>query len=41
MGTPQGGSISVLLSNAYLHYALDLWLLIDMYPECQRTIDHA
>lgn len=25
VGTPQGGSISVLLSNLYLHYALDLW----------------
>jgi group II intron reverse transcriptase/maturase len=25
VGTPQGGSISVLLSNIYLHYALDLW----------------
>jgi RNA-directed DNA polymerase len=24
-GTPQGGSISVMLSNVYLHYALDLW----------------
>jgi RNA-directed DNA polymerase len=24
-GTPQGGSISVLLSNGYLHYVLDLW----------------
>ena len=24
-GTPQGGSISVLLSNLYLHYVLDLW----------------
>src|SRR5215831_12733709 len=24
-GTPQGGSLSVLLSNLYLHYALDLW----------------
>ena len=23
-GTPQGGSISVLLSNVYLHYVLDL-----------------
>ena len=23
-GTPQGGSISVLLSNVYLHYTLDL-----------------
>ncbi|MBZ9632861.1 group II intron reverse transcriptase/maturase [Clostridium sp. FP1] len=25
IGTPQGGSISVLLSNIYLHYVLDLW----------------
>src|SRR5665648_311575 len=25
VGTPQGGSISVLLSNVYLHYVLDLW----------------
>jgi group II intron reverse transcriptase/maturase len=24
-GTPQGGSIGVLLSNVYLHYVLDLW----------------
>ena len=25
-GVPQGGPISVLLSNMYLHYSLDLWL---------------
>ena len=25
-GTPQGGIVSPVLANAYLHYALDLWL---------------
>jgi len=25
-GAPQGGPISVLISNIYLHYALDLWI---------------
>src|SRR5690606_327969 len=25
IGTPQGGSISVILSNIYLHFVLDLW----------------
>jgi retron-type reverse transcriptase len=24
-GTPQGGTVSPVLANAYLHYALDLW----------------
>jgi group II intron reverse transcriptase/maturase len=25
-GTPQGGSVSPLLANIYLHYAMDLWV---------------
>ena len=31
-GTPQGGSISVLLSNIYLHYVLDLWFEKSIKP---------
>ena len=34
-GTPQGGSISVLLSNAYLHYVLDLWFEKVVKPKLQ------
>ncbi len=32
-GTPQGGSISVLLSNIYLHYVLDLWFEKAIKPQ--------
>lgn len=32
-GTPQGGVISPLLANLFLHYALDKWLTIN-YPNC-------
>lgn len=34
-GTPQGGSISVLLSNLYLHYVLDLWFDRVVKPRLQ------
>ena len=32
-GTPQGGVVSPLLANIFLHHALDLWLA-DTHPHC-------
>jgi RNA-directed DNA polymerase len=29
-GTPQGGVVSPLLANLFLHYALDMWLTRNM-----------
>ena len=34
-GVPQGGSISPVLSNVYLHYALDLWFERVVKPRCR------
>jgi group II intron reverse transcriptase/maturase len=34
-GTPQGGSLSPLLSNIYLHYALDLWFERSFRKQCR------
>ena len=31
-GTPQGGVVSPLLANIYLHYALDNWFLTEVQP---------
>ena len=33
-GTPQGGPISPILANIYLHYALDLWFEKRFKPTC-------
>ena len=35
-GTPQGGVISPLLANIYLHYVLDVWFEEEVQPRLQR-----
>lgn len=37
-GTPQGGSISVLLSNLYLHYVVDLWFTKAIKPKLRGKV---
>jgi group II intron reverse transcriptase/maturase len=34
-GTPQGGVVSPVLSNVYLHYVLDLWFERVIKPQCR------
>jgi group II intron reverse transcriptase/maturase len=34
-GTPQGGIVSPVLANVYLHYALDLWFERVVKPHCK------
>jgi RNA-directed DNA polymerase len=37
-GTPQGGVISAVLANIYLHYALDLWFEKVVKPRCEGDV---
>ena len=36
LGTPQGGPVSPVLANTYLHYALDLWFEKVVRPRCEE-----
>ena len=36
-GTPQGGVISPLLANIYLHYTLDIWFTRRFHKSCNGT----
>jgi RNA-directed DNA polymerase len=38
-GTPQGGIISPVLANIYLHYVLDLWVERVVKPHCRGTVE--
>ena len=37
-GTPQGGIVSAVLANIYLHYALDRWMEKVIKPRCRGEV---
>ena len=39
-GVPQGGNLSPLLSNVYLHYALDLWFERRFKQTCRGAANY-
>lgn len=38
-GTPQGGVVSPILANIYLHYVLDLWFEANFKPKSQGYVE--
>jgi group II intron reverse transcriptase/maturase len=38
-GTPQGGIVSPILANIYLHYVLDLWIEKVVKPKCLGDVE--
>jgi len=38
-GTPQGGNISPMLANIYLHYVLDLWVEKEVKAKCRGVVE--
>lgn len=37
-GTPQGGIVSPVLANIYMHYVLDLWFEKRVKPKCEGNV---